>query len=826
MRLCIAGVALLLLCPRLIAAADPPPPFERTENRERCANYTPTRQPFFGELHLHTVYSADAATVTTRNTPFDAYRYARGEKVGLPPFVDTRKVKVSDAQPATGGVSAHPYCLPPDNCEYTATRVIQLPKGRALDFAAVTDHSEWLGESNICFFEGNVACQSASDCSAGQTCDKPPGGKSGTCVPEGYASVQCTLARQALDRLENNPGSAAFIALVEKPEPKQFPYCLEGQSVGGTCTFQAKNVWQQIIAAAEQNYDRTAACKFTSFIGYEYTAMPVMNQCIQSSLPCYADADCGEKDHCAQRGQCSQPYGKTCYIVNGTTSGCASGATCAVDAGGNNLHRNIIFRNANVPAAPVSYVEVPTGCGAGEDCLKYTGTAAYPMSAGAFSTAAGIGLASPTVMLKTLRQQCNKSDPKHPCEFLSNPHNPNLSGGGMFLMPESAEDAQVRGELERLVEIFQIKGGSECRSSKRYPDAWQTGAFVPDELCDFENMSWAKLAGAFLVEPSPAAIPPGSYVRNVLKDGMLYQQQHGGKVNPFKLGFIGGLDNHNGTPGASDGEQYAKNGGHGDVSFAVSGQALDETNFLGLQTNGGSLTAVWAEENSRDSIFEGMKRRETYATSGTRPVVRFFGGFGLPEGMCAKGDFASQGYADGVPMGGTLTPSASKGAPRFAVYALMDPGWQDHPGAPLQRAQIVKGWVDAQGNVHEKVYDVAGTTKKAPVDLKTCRPDVKAGFPELCKVWTDPEFDPNQYAYYYTRVVENPSCRWNQYYCLDRQIDCSKPPQPKKSIIGYTEFEYQQCCSNDVPKAVQQRAWSSPIWYVPATATGTPAGTQ
>ena len=825
MSLRIAGLALLLLCPRLTVAAEQPPPFERTENRERCANYTATRQPFFGELHLHTAYSADAATLATRNTPFDAYRYARGEKVGLPPFVDTRTVKVSDAQPATGGVSAFPYCLPPDTCQYTATRVIQLPKGRALDFAAITDHSEWLGETNICFFEGNVSCTEASDCDTGQTCDKSLGGKSGTCVPEGYSSEICILARQSANRLEGGPGAMAFIALVMQSEPKRFPYCLEGERKveGGTCTYQAKNVWQQIIAAAEQNYDRTTACKFTSFIAYEYTGMPMMKQCIQSSRPCFADADCGEKDQCAQRGQCSQPYGKTCYVVNGTTSGCDSSGTCVVDSGGNNLHRNIIFRNANVPAAPISYLDVPTGCGAGEDCLKYKGTHAYRMSAGAFSTKAGIGLASPTVMLKTLRQQCNKSDPKHPCEFLSNPHNPNVSGGAMFLMPESAEDAQVRGELERLVEIFQIKGGSECRASKRYPDAWQTGAFVPDELCDFENMSWAKLTGAYLVEPSPEAIPPSSYVRNVLKDGMLYQQQHGGAVNPFKLGFVGGLDSHNGTPGASDAVQYAKTAGHGDNSFVVSGQALDDANFLGLQTNGGGLTAVWAEENSRDSIFAGMHRRETYATSGTRPVVRFFGGFGLPEGMCAKGDFASQGYAAGVPMGGTLTPSGSK-APRFAVYALMDPGWEEQPGASLQRAQIVKGWVDAQGNVHEKVYDVAGTTTKAPLDLKTCRPDVKAGSSELCTVWTDPEFDPNRYAFYYTRVVENPSCRWNQYYCLSRQVDCAKPPEPNKSIVGYTEYEYQQCCSGEVPKEVQQRAWSSPIWYVPVS--GTPAGQQ
>src|SRR5207249_5823278 len=167
------------------------------------------------------------------------------------------------------------------------------------------------------------------------------------------------------------------------------------------------------------------------------------------------------------------------------------------------------------------------------------------------------------------------------------------------------------------------------------------------------SINHSKLNGTYLPHPASTEVSPKSYVRNALKDGMVYQQKNG--VNPFRLGFVGALDNHNGTPGASEAVQYAKTGAHGDLSFAVSGQILNEMNFLGLQTNGGGMTGVWAQENTRDSIFAALKRRETYATSGTRPVVRFFGGFNLPDTICKKGDFAAQGYAPGnVPMGGTL----------------------------------------------------------------------------------------------------------------------------------------------------------------------------
>ncbi len=286
-------------------------------------------------------------------------------------------------------------------------------------------------------------------------------------------------------------------------------------------------------------------------------------------------------------------------------------------------------------------------------------------------------------------------------------------------------------------------------------------------------------------------------------------------------------------------------------SFAASGEALNEKFFLGYETNGGALTVAWAEENSRDSIFTALKNRETYATSGTRPIVRFFGGFDLPADICQTGNFAALGYANGVPMGSCLSGGqdgsgecrAGDGSqpPRFAVNAMMDPGWPGYSGTPLQRIQIIKGWVDSGGATHDQVYDVAGDANNgAGVDLKTCAL-TGSGAATLCGVWTDPDFDPSQHAFYYARVLENPSCRWNQYYCNARGVDCEVPmgtcSSTDPSLNGrpcnssdecdggvctppntYTQYEYQQCCSGIVPKTVQQRAWTSAIWYRPGSA--------
>ena len=799
---------LVSLAPRLDAAGpNSGLPLQRTEARQPCNNFVATKQPFFGETHLHTAYSFDAVSIDTRNTPKDAYRYAKGEVVGLPPWADTRTGTEPSPPDAPTLVTEHPYCMPGEHCEFMATRTIQLPQGRALDFAAITDHAEQFGESNICEFEATQTCGDDSDCpvDAGQKCI------SNMCRPEGYDSDTCVSAREEASRIRVGP-IASFIAGLENvPEAVRRPdFCGEDGSI---CTNQAKLVWDQIQQDAEEAYDRTDACTFTSFVAYEYTAMAVSGRCGTSSSPstdappCWQDQDC--------------PAGQACLFDFPGSSGA------------DNLHRNVIFRNEDVIDQPISNVERPLGCGFNSLCTDPAQGTTTPNSP----------IASPAVMLQELKAQCI-GNPDHPrCDVLTIPHNSNLSGGSMFILPDNSLDglaeAQIRNQLEPLVEITQIKGQSECRFNAKTGVAWTN---PPDELCDFENMGFARLGAAasgYLTPEmqDPSSIPPRSYVRNTLENGIQYAAENG--INPFQLGFVGALDNHNGTPGQSDAQQYAKSGAHGIQSFAVSAEALNERFFLGLETNAGGLAVAWAEENSRDAIFTALKNRETYATSGTRPIVRFFGGFDLPSNLCQRGDFAERGYAHGVPMGGSLGGDGDGAAPRFAILAIKDVGWPGHPGTTLQRAQIIKGWVDKTGETREAVYDVAGNPNSgASVDLRTCETRGNA-FPQLCTVWTDPDFDADEHAFYYARILENPSCRWTQFYCNARGVDCSKSmgscraEDPKFNgrecnsndecgggvctlPDSYEEFEYRQCCGNVVPMTVQQRAWTSPIWYTPS----------
>jgi hypothetical protein len=223
--------------------------------------------------------------------------------------------------------------------------------------------------------------------------------------------------------------------------------------------------------------------------------------------------------------------------------------------------------------------------------------------------------------------------------------------------------------------------------------------------------------------------------------------------------------------------------------------------------NPGGLGGLWAEENSRDALFAAMRRREAFGTSGPRMTLRFFGGWEYPEDLCADAGLVSKGYAGGVPMGGELVASSDATMPRFVVSAMRDPGGNGVPSTPLQRIQIIKGWVE-DGASHERVLDVAGDPENgAAVDLSTCAPQGK-GFDSLCTVWDDPDFDPSEPAYYYARVVENPSCRWNTWACNAQNVDCSDP--------GSVPRELRECCNPDVPKTIQERAWSSPIWIRPA----------
>jgi len=231
--------------------------------------------------------------------------------------------------------------------------------------------------------------------------------------------------------------------------------------------------------------------------------------------------------------------------------------------------------------------------------------------------------------------------------------------------------------------------------------------------------------------------------------------------------------------------------------------------------NPGGLAVLYAEENSRPALFAAMKRREAYGTSGPRIGVRFFGGFGLEDDLCDSPELVAKGYAQGVPMGGELAASAEPAstAPAFVVSALRDPGGNGVPSTPLERIQIVKGW-SSNGRAHEKVFDIGGERgSSADVAHDTCQSEA-GGHDQLCRVWRDPEFDASSHAFYYARVVERHSCRWNAWVCLRAGVQCESGDVPS---------ELAACCDESVPTTIQERAWTSPIWYTP-TAAG--AGAQ
>jgi hypothetical protein len=346
--------------------------------------------------------------------------------------------------------------------------------------------------------------------------------------------------------------------------------------------------------------------------------------------------------------------------------------------------------------------------------------------------------------------------------------------------PFDAAYAARRQKFEPLVEVFQHKGSSEC-----LPE------MGPDEFCDFEQSPYNTLGSTTLGGP-PDTLVPRDFVRDALAQGLLLEKSLG--KNPFAYGMIGSTDTHFGTPGAVDETSWA---GHGGAGIAVGQKTKGLVDSVWF--NPGGLAVLWAEENSRASLFDAMKRREAYATSGPRIVLRFFGGFDLPQTLCSAPDFAQQGYARGVPMGGDLPAFVPAKAPRFAVSAMRDPGTANAPGGALQRIQIVKGWLDGE-NVRYATHDVAGGENDASVDLSNCEPRGE-GADELCSVWTDPDFEASESAFYYARVIENPSCRWHKRACLAAQVDCSAPAPG-----------FEGCCAG-FPETQQERAWSSPIFY-------------
>jgi hypothetical protein len=309
--------------------------------------------------------------------------------------------------------------------------------------------------------------------------------------------------------------------------------------------------------------------------------------------------------------------------------------------------------------------------------------------------------------------------------------------------------------------------------------------------------------------PMARKLPAASnFTRTALGAGLVYQTKLG--VNPFQFGLIGSTDTHLGAAGAVDEQGYP---GHGGAGIPI-GDTLPDSLLDPIEYNPGGLAGVWAEENSRDAIYAALQRRETFATSGPRIAFRSFAGWQLDGEMC-RGDFAKRGYAEGVPMGGELGPRpTADAAPVIAAWALQDPGTIYEAGVRLQRLQIIKLSVQG-GEVKESVYDIAGNAgNRATVDPETCEPTPDRGSPQLCAVWRDNQFDPRAPTLYYARVVQNPTCRWSAYACNAAGIRCDDPSTVRPG--------YEACCDAAYPKTVQERAWTSPVWYTPPGAATAP----
>ena len=412
------------------------------------------------------------------------------------------------------------------------------------------------------------------------------------------------------------------------------------------------------------------------------------------------------------------------------------------DASGN-IHRNVVFSGADVPDIPASFIDEPSAEG----------------------------------LFRSLDRHC---DGRPGCDALVIPHNSNLSAGLMFRDPDDAAAAAMRHRYERLAEIMQHKGSSEC-----YFDPLGSA----DELCAFEQLPVRSFTD------SGPAQPGDGFLRDVLKRGLVLQERM--SANPYQFGLVGSSDTHLGAPGAVEEDTFLGHGGAGVPAAEAVPPGLPDH----LEYNPGGLAVLWAEENTRESLFSAMKRREAYATSGPRIVARFFAGWEFEESICHS-DVAGSGYAGGVPMGGTLgAPEAT--APIFVVQAQQDP-----LSSGLERLQIVKGWTDADGNAHETVHDVARSETSASVDVDTCAVTDR-GAAQLCTTWRDPDFDADEPAVYYARVLEDPSCRWSQRQCVAAGVDCADPATVTEGFEG--------CCSVSHRPLIRERAWTSPIWFTPAS---------
>ena len=437
------------------------------------------------------------------------------------------------------------------------------------------------------------------------------------------------------------------------------------------------------------------------------------------------------------------------------------------NTGGNNLHRNVIFRDDAARASLVEPYTVYPPFGSDNPIDLWTWMQAYEDKTGG--------------------------------DVLAIAHNGNLSNGRMFPLIESfsgrrvdREYAETRMRWEPLYEVTQIKGDGEAHPFLS-PD---------DEFADYET--WDK-GNLDLSEAKTDAMLEFEYGRSALLNGLMLEQQLG--VNPYRFGMIGSTDAHTGLAAVEEDNFFGK------TSSSEPSAERAEHVFIPAQSPGGPMVmawetaasgyaAVWAQDNTREAIFDAMERRETYATTGPRMLVRFFGGWEFSAADTNSRLIGNAGYTKGVPMGGDLGTAPSGEAPSFLIGALKDP-----IGANLDRVQVIKGWMDEEGELQERIYDVAvsdgrtiGSDGRArtpvgsTVDVENATWSNTIGATEFVTVWQDPNFDPAEPAFYYVRVIEIPTPRWTAYDAKYFNLDLP----------------------DEVPMTTQERAYTSPIWYTPA----------
>ena len=643
---------------------------DNTKNSNSRPMPNKDRNPYYGDLHVHTKYSFDAYVFGVTASPDDAYRYAKGAAV------------------------KHPLGY-------------EMKLREPLDFYAVTDHGFYMG------------------------------------MIQAYADTSTDISQNDfaepfhnLNRLDNltvesagersNIFSSVLGATIIKPYPDWHPNLLKAyfsrNTQGALRSFDYdihKSAWADVARSANEHNDPG---NFTTFIGYEFTT--------------------------------------------------------STDIEGGNLHRNVIFESSKASIRPWTRIDSinPEDLWTWQDRLREKGV-----------------------------------------DTISMPHNSNGSNGQMFEMESfkgnalDVEYAEKRMRNEPLVEITQVKGTSETHPLLSPDDEW----------ADFEIMDVR--VGS---RPPTYSKPSGSYVREAYLNGLTLEFTKQG--NPYKFGLIGSTDTHVVASSLDESNYWSKVGlldgdpeNRGSVPLKeenvarleeymrafnqpISTVSLEQGEYANTgftQWGASGLAAAWAEENTRESLFAAFRRKETFATTGPRISVRFFGGYNLSSIDLNSESLVSEAYSKGVTMGADLLNNDDQ-IPEFIVWAL-----RDMNSAPLQRIQIIKGWIDMNsGRPKEKVFDVACSdglepdpiTNRCPdngarVNINDCSITSNVGSSELKTVWKDPEFKVDDKAFYYVRVLENPTCRWSTWDAIKSGF------KPREGLH----------------ETIQERAWSSPIWYIP-----------